>query len=127
MARCFGQFEAILPLLEQAGKCKRCDWPLSFEGDSSFRSLRRCRNMVFLLALKARSELARGDCVSCVRTLGTGLALAKHLSTAPTVVHVLVGVAISAVIYGEIEQYVQQPGTPSLEAALASHSQAAVR
>ncbi len=112
-------FEPILPLLEQAGKCKRCDWPVSFEGDSSF-NLSACRNMVFLLALKARSELARGDCVSCVRTLGTGLALAKHLSTAPTVVHVLVGVAISAVICGEIEQYVQQPGTPSLEAALAA-------
>ncbi|RPJ39628.1 MAG: hypothetical protein EHM35_01875 [Planctomycetaceae bacterium] len=112
-------FEPILPLLEQAGKCKRCDWPVSVEGDSSF-NLSACRNMVFLLALKARSELARGDCASCVRTLGTGLALAKHLSTAPTVVHVLVGVAISAVICGEIEQYVQQPGTPSLEAALAA-------
>lgn len=113
------QFDASLPLFEQAGKCRRCDWdwPVSLEGDPPV-DLTACRNMVFLLALKARVELARGDCTSCVHTLGTGLALAKHLSAAPTAVHLLVGVAVSAVIYGEIEQYVQQPGAPSLEAAI---------
>jgi hypothetical protein len=46
--------------------------------------------------------------------------MAKHLSAAPTVIHLLVGVGVSAVIYGEIERYVQQPGTLSLEAALAA-------
>ncbi len=112
-------FEPILPLLEQAGKCRRCDWPVSFEGDPPI-SLPTFRNMVFLLALKARSELARGDRASCVRTLGTGLAMAKHLGTAPSVVHVLVGVAVGAIICGEIEQYIQQPGALSLEAALAA-------
>lgn len=110
-------FDAILPLLEQAGKCKRCDWPLSFEDDAPI-DLNTCRNLAFLMALKARSELARGDYTSCVRTVGTGLALAKHLSAAPVVIHLLVGVAVSAIVYGEIEQYVQQPGAPSLEAAI---------
>jgi hypothetical protein len=110
-------FEASLPLLEQAGKCKRCDWPLSFEGEAPI-DLNTCRNLVFLIALKARSQLARGDYASCVRTLGTGLALAKHLSAGPSVIHLLVGVAISAIVYGEIEQYVQQPGAPSLAAAI---------
>jgi hypothetical protein len=103
-------------VLEEAAKCKRCDWPIA--GDESPIDLNACRNLVFLLALKARSQLAGGDCASCVHTLGTGLALAKHLSTSPTVVPVLVGVAVSAVIYSEIEQYVQQPGAPSLEAAI---------
>jgi len=111
------QLDAIMPLLEQAAKCRRCDWPLSVEGDASF-DLNACRNLVFLIALKARSQLAGGDCASCVRTLGTGLALAKHLSAGPSAIHVLVGVAVGALTYGEIEQYVQQQGTPSLEAAL---------
>jgi len=110
-------FDAILPLLEQAAKCKRCDWPLMIE-DEPGMDLNACRNLAFLIALKGRSELARGDFASCVRTLGTGLALAKHLSAGPNAIHLLLGVAISAVIYGEVEQYVQQPGAPSLEAAI---------
>ncbi len=110
-------FDASLPLLEQGGKRKLCDWPFTFEDDSPI-DLQACRNVVFLVALKARSELARGDHASCARTLGTGLALARHLSAGPSVIHLLVGAAVSAVVYGEIELYIQQPGAPSLEAAL---------
>jgi hypothetical protein len=109
--------DAAFRLLEQAGKCRQCEWLLNSGGDSPL-DLTACRNSVFLLALQARSQLARGDYGSCTRTLGSGLALAKHLGTAPTVVHLLVGVGVSAVIYDEIEQYLQQPGAPSLEAAL---------
>jgi len=111
------QLDASMLLLEQAARCKRCDWPLSVEGDASF-DLNACRNLVFLFALKARSQLAGGDHASCVRTLGTGLALARHLSAGPSAIHLLVGVAVSAVIYDEIERYMQQPGAPSLEAAI---------
>ncbi len=110
-------FDASLPLLEQAGRCKRCDWPLTFEDDPPI-DLQACRNVVFLVALRARSELARGDHASCARTLGTGLALARHLSAGPSVIHLLVGAGVSALAYGEIELYIQQPGAPSLEAAL---------
>jgi hypothetical protein len=46
------------------------------------------------------------------------LALAKHLSAGPSVIHLLTGIAVGAVVYGEIEQYVQQPGAPPLEAAI---------
>ncbi len=111
------QLDASMPLLEQAARCRRCDWPLSTEGDASF-DLNVCRNLVFLVALKARSQLAGGDYASYVRTLGTGLALAKHLGAGPSAIHMLAGVAVSAVIYSEIEQYMQQPGAPSLEAAI---------
>lgn len=111
------QLDASMPLLEQAAKCKRCDLPLFVEGDASF-DLNACRNLVFLLALKARSQLAGGDYASCVRTLGTGLALARHLNAGPSAIHVLVGVAAGAIVYGEIELYVQQPGAPSLEPAI---------
>jgi hypothetical protein len=111
------QLDAALPLLEQAGKCKQCDWPFAFEGDSPI-GLQACRNVVFLLALKARSQLARGDHAPCVRTLGTGFALARHLGAGPTAVHPLVGAAVVAIVCDEIELYIQQPGAPSLETAL---------
>jgi hypothetical protein len=111
------QSDASLQLLEQAGKCRRCEWLIGSEGDSSI-DLNGCRNLTFVVALKARSQGARGDYVSCTRTLGAGLALAKHLGTGPSAVHLLVGVAVAAVVYGEMETWIQQPGAPSLEAGL---------
>lgn len=109
--------DASLSLLEQAARCKQCEWPIGADGGPSI-NLQSLRNMVFLLAVKARSQLARGDHASCVRTLGTGLGLAKHFSEGQVAIHLLVGVAVSAVMYSEIEQYIQQPGAPSLEAAI---------
>jgi hypothetical protein len=109
--------EASLQLLEQAGKCKRCDWQTDAEGKPAV-ALDTVRDMAELVAVKARSEFMRGDYVSSVRTLEASLALARHLNTGPYVIDVLVGVAIGAVVYGEVEQFIQQPGAPSLEAAL---------
>jgi hypothetical protein len=110
-------FAASLALLEQAGKCRRCEWPLIVE-DEVPPNLRACRNMAFLLSLQARCYLGRGDYPSCVRTLGTGFALARHLSAGPNVLHLLIGSAISAVVCREVESYVQQLGAPSVGAAL---------
>jgi hypothetical protein len=110
-------FEASLVLLEQAGRCRQCEWPVIVE-DEVPSNLRACRNMVFLLSLQARYYLGRGDYPSGTRTLGTGLALARHLSAGPNVLHLLIGSAISAVVCREVETYVQQPGAPSVEATL---------
>ena len=110
-------FEASLVLLEKAGRCRQCEWPVIVE-DGVPPNLRACRNMVFLLSLQARCYLGRGDYPSCARTLGTGFALARHLSAGPNVLHLLTGVGVCAVVCREVEAYVQEPGAPSLEAAL---------
>jgi len=110
-------FEASLALLEQAGKCRQCEWPVIVE-DEVPPNLRACRNMAILLSLQARCYLGRGDYPSCARTLGTGFALARHLSAGPNVLHLLFGSNVSAVVCGEVEMYVQQAEAPSLEAAL---------
>jgi hypothetical protein len=110
-------FDAILPLLEQAGRCKRCNWVISSAGNSAI-DLQSLRNVAFLIALKARSQLARGDYASCVQTLGTAFSLARHFSEGPTLVYTLVGAAIVGVTCAEMELYVQQADAPSLEASL---------
>jgi len=110
-------FEASLRLVEQAGRCRRCDWPLIVE-DKVPAPLQACRNFALALGLRAHYELARGNCDSCAGALGTNLALAKHLSTGPNVQHLLIGSAVTALACGELEFYVQQPGAPSLETAL---------
>jgi hypothetical protein len=111
------QTDATLQWLEQAGRYRRCDWPLNSEDEPPVE-LNACRNLALLVAVKAHSQLARGDCVSSARTFGTGLALAKHLGEGPTLIHLLVGVAVGAVVCDEIELYMQQPGAPSLAVAL---------
>jgi hypothetical protein len=114
--------DASLPLLEQAGNCKRCNWVIDFAGNP-LSDLRPLRNIVFLIALRARSQLARADYTACAATLKVGWALARHLSTSTTAVHVLAGAAVSGVLCGELELYVQQPDAPSLEAALGAMPQ----
>jgi len=110
-------FETSLHLVEQAGRCKRCDWPLIIE-DKIPAHLQACRDFALALGLRAHYELARGDCDSCARAVGTNLALAKHLSTGPNTLHLLFGSAVTVLACGELEFYVQQPGASSLEAAL---------
>jgi hypothetical protein len=109
--------DASLALLEQAGRCSRCDWPFLVE-EGMPANLRACRNMMLLLLLKARYYLGRGDHDSCVRTLGTGFALARHLSAGPNVQHLLIGAAVSSLVCGQVEVYVQERGAPSLEGAI---------
>ncbi len=111
--------DTSLSLLEQAGRYKECSWSPAVN-DNPDVNLTGCRHLAFLVTLKARSQLAHADYASCVRTLGTGLALARHLNTGPSLIHVLVGVAVGAIIWGEIELYIQQPGAPGLAAALQS-------
>ncbi len=109
--------EMIVPLLEQAGRCKRCNWVINSAGNSAI-DLQSLRNLAFLTLLKARSQLACGDYASCVRTLGTAFSLARHLTEGPTLVYTLVGAAIVGVTCGEMELYVQQGNSPSLGEAL---------
>ncbi|MEN6577427.1 MAG: hypothetical protein ABFD90_13875 [Phycisphaerales bacterium] len=110
-------YDVCLPLLEQAGKCRRCNWVINSAGNSAI-DLQSLRNLVFLIALKARSQLACGSYASSVQTLGTAFSLARHVCEGPTLVHTLVGAAIVGVTCGEMELYVQQPDSPSLETAI---------
>lgn len=110
-------YDGIVPLLEQAGRRKRCTWVVNSAGNSAV-DLQSFRNLAFLIALKARSQLACGEYASCVRALGAAFSLARHFSEGPTLVHTLVGAAIVGLTCGEMELYVQQADAPSLEAAI---------
>lgn len=111
------QFDSALKLLEQAGMCNRCDWPVSYE-DTVPPELKACREVAHLLALKARYHIACGEHGPCTRTFQTSLALARHLSTGPTLLHLIIGAGVSGLMCRELELYIQQPGAGSLEAAL---------
>ena len=107
------QFKPSLQLLEQAAKCKRCDWT-----ENLLKNLTPYRNIAFLLSLQIHFEIARGQYDNAIDNMRTEYALAKNISKEPMVIPGLVAVAISAVVSGQIEHFVQEPDAPNLYNAL---------
>ena len=107
------KFKPSLQLLEQAAKCKRCDW--TYE---ALQKLTQYRNIAFILTLQIHSEIAQGRYDRAIDTLRTGYALAKNLSKEPMLIPGLVAVAITGVVSGQIEYLVQEPDAPNLYNAL---------
>ncbi len=107
------QFKPSLQLLEQASKCKRCNWT-----DDALQKLTQYRNMAFLLTLQIHSEIAQDRYDSAIDTVQTGYTLAKNLSKEPMLISGLAAVAITEVVSRQIEQFVQGTDAPNLYTAL---------
>lgn len=112
-----GQFRPTLELLKQAGLSRRCNWPAA-DIDSPMGDLNKYRQAAFLLALEARLQMAQGLSDQAFSSIGTGIALARHLGKAPTLIHGLVGVAIGALMCKQLEEVIQYPDAPNLYWAL---------
>jgi len=111
------QFEPTLELLEQAAKCKQCDWPY-LDDDALSENLSRHRRLLFVLALKMRFQIAQGRYDDAICNAQTGFAMAKHLGKDPSLVRSMVGIGIAAYICRQLEQFVQRPDAPVLYEAL---------
>jgi tetratricopeptide (TPR) repeat protein len=111
------RLKPTLQLLEQATKCKQCDWPY-LDDDALSENLRKHRRILFLLALKVRLQIAQGQYDEAIGTMQAGFAMAKHLGADSSVVRGLVGIAVAAYVCRQIEQFVQKPDAPNLYEAL---------
>src|SRR5258708_230776 len=119
----FDHYSAVLDLLERAAKCKRCDWELEDslrqEGFAALLpEVQQMRGFADLVRLKIRLELADGKFDRAANWLRIGFAMARHTSEAPTLINVLVGLALSAIMDSELKQFIQQPGAPNMYWAL---------
>jgi len=113
------QFKPTLQLLEQAAKCKQCDWSYEYVDDETqSQNLRGYRTLIFFLALQVRFQIAQGQYDKALYTMQTGFAMAKHLSNGPTIVDGFVGIGTGAFICRQLEQFVQRPDAPNLYWAL---------
>ncbi len=113
------QLKTTLQLVEQATRCKQCNWP-PFEPGTLPENLSEYRKITFVLAVQARLQIAQGQYDQAVRTIQTGLAMARHMGEAPNLTQGLVGVAIGAVMFRELEQFIQAPDSPNLYQALSA-------
>ena len=111
------QFKPILQLLEQAAKCKQCDWPY-WDSDTISQDLRKYRGLVYFLALQMRLQVSQGQFDEAIGTVQAGFAMAKHIGAGHTFLHGLSGVGIGGLVCRQLEQFVQSPNAPNLYWAL---------
>jgi hypothetical protein len=76
------------------------------------------RMLANVLKIRARGEIARGEFDKAIQTLQTMFALGRTFNEHPTLIGHLVGIAITAMTLGVVEEFVQQPGAPNLFWAL---------
>ncbi len=107
------KFKPTYQLLEQAAKCKRCEWT-----EDLLQNLNQYRNIAFLLTLQIRSQTAQGKYDSAINTIRTGYILSKNISKEPMLIPGLTAIAITEIISRQIEQFVQRPDAPNLYSAL---------
>lgn len=106
-----------LQIIEQATKCKQCNWPAVKPGQVSNKlmdDLRKYRQVAFALDVQARLQIAEGQYEQAVGTAQTSLGMARHLGEAPALVQGMVGIAIAALSLKEVEQLIQSVDSPSL-------------
>ena len=72
------------------------------------------REIANLLKLRCRLELAERNFDKAHKTIRVGLALARHVGTSEMLIQDLVAIAITSIMLGQIEEWVQQPGSPNL-------------
>ena len=102
----------------KATRCKQCNWPQWKPGETQI-DLTGYRKLAFVVRLWARLEIARGGHEGAMLALQTGFGMARHLTQAPTLVQVLVGIAIAELIRSEADQFIQPENAPNLYWAVA--------
>ncbi len=107
------KLKPCLELLEQAARCRQCDWPY-VDDDTLSLNIRRYRTVVFSLDVQIRLQIAENRFGEAIRTVRTGLAMAKHFGKGPTLLQGMLGVAIGARVCRQLEQFVQSPDAPNL-------------
>jgi hypothetical protein len=111
------QVEPSLEFLNQASRCKRCEWPYLYDDELS-ENLSKHRRLLFFLSLKVRFQIAHGQYDNAIGTAQSGFAMAKHLGDDPALLRGLVGIGIAAHMCRQLEQLVQRPDTSNIYQAL---------
>lgn len=119
----FVQFESSLKEMDMAARRAYCDWELLDRARKEgigllLPDVQAFRTFGVLLSARARFEMAEKKYDKAIHGLQTSFALSRHISEAPTLIHGLVGAAITQVAIGDVEQLIQQPGAPSMYWAL---------
>ena len=111
--------------LDQAARCDRCDWELTrkIQGDSIgllLPEVQANRELVRFQKLRIRLDLAENKFDAAARNLQTGYRLAKDVGEGPTLIQMLVGIALAAIFTDAADDFIRRPGSPNLYWAITS-------
>lgn len=115
------RFEQTFRYLDSAARCERCTWeyPIREEGfHYMMPQLGEYRTLSRILSLKARLEVHDGAFDEALKTLRSGISMARDVGNGPSLIQHLVGISIAARIANEIEGLIQQTDSPNLYWAL---------
>ncbi len=106
-----------------AARLDLVDWQITNQAKADgvmllLPDIQQMRMLAKILKIRARGEIARGEFENAIETIQTLLALARTFNEHPTLIGHLVGIAITALTLGVIEEFIQQPGAPNLFWAL---------
>ncbi|MBI2825616.1 MAG: hypothetical protein HYX69_13110 [Planctomycetia bacterium] len=101
-----------------AARMETCDWQLPIRDERPWAirlpEVQSARTIARAVALRARLEIAEGKYDDALRTLQTGFALGRHVAQGRTLINGLVGVAICAIMFEQVETLIRQPDAPNL-------------
>ena len=86
--------------------------------DLPFDEIQHLRTLAALLTTRSMLELSEARFDDAIRTLQTGFALGRDIGKGNTLIQDLVGIAVAAIMFGQVEQWEQVPGSPNLFWAL---------
>jgi hypothetical protein len=109
--------------LDQAARCETCDWQLRRHVSAEtlgtvLSEVQQHRELTRFQYLRIRAALAENRFDEAARGLATGFRLGKDVAEGPTLIHMLVGIALSSIFTGGAEQWVARPESPNLYWAL---------
>lgn len=106
----------------RAGRCEDCDWQLPIRQEEYLSILleevQQSRSYAWLLAAKARLQIADGQYDKAVITFQAGYALGRNVARGQTLINGLVGATIAGVMSNQVREFIQQPDAPNLYWAL---------
>jgi len=113
------KLKSTLQLIEQATKCKECNWP-PFNPETISDNLTKYRKLSFIVAVQVRAQIAQRQYDQAISTIRNGFAMARQNGVASNLIQSLVGVSIAGLMCRQLEQFVQAPDAPNLYWALQS-------
>jgi len=122
MSEKIGMARNLIREFEVGSKRKRCDWQVEGRQEGFgllVPDVQGFRLIARPLAARARLAIAEGRYDEACAMFQIGYALAHHMGQGPSLIHVLVGMAIARVMTEQLEALVQQPDAPNLYWSLA--------
>jgi hypothetical protein len=113
-------FSFLLKESRLAARKRDCDWEIQdrVTWTSLLPEVQSFRPLAELILLQARLAMAKGNLDAALDSLQTNMAIARHLSRGPTIIHTLVGAAIARLTLEQVNDLVQMPDAPNLYWAL---------